>query len=97
MLSIISHISDGSVVIDMSNFLQLSVDPTTFNAILALETVWGTSPWVLTIREEPFLIGLVHMWVSVATQVGLRLFIYFSFMKVMEDMDSHCDRGPCPK
>ena len=34
MLSIISHISDGSVVIDMSNFLQLTVDPTTFHAKL---------------------------------------------------------------
>ena len=44
--------------------------------------------------------GLVHMWVSEATQVGKLInyktvysLTYFSFMKVMEGMDSRRECG----
>ena len=60
---------------------------------LGLETILVTSLWDLIMQEGLFHMGLVHMLASVVNQVGYKyqmsiLLFTFSFMKVMEGMDS---------
>ena len=91
---------DGSVIIDMSNFVQISVDPTTFIATIGPGNRLGDIALSLNNAGRALPHGTCP-YVGMGGHSGKQLinikwtglFIYFWFMKAMEGMDSHRGSG----